>query len=112
MMSIGTEMVLICLESIRDHSERKEVTSQIESTGKLLVPISEEQMDNFLGNSLQLIGKDGENLLVMSTRAYSSLKDDQKKLIEKSSRIIHSSVDTIEVLGGGGVRCMLAEVFS
>lgn len=111
LISIGAEMVLVCLESIRNHLEQQAVTSQIESTGKLVVPITEEQMNNFLGNALQLIGKDGRNLLVMSTKAYNSLKADQRKLIEKSSTIIHSNVDTIEALGGGGVRCMIAEIF-
>jgi len=47
----------------------------------------------------------------MSSQAYNALAAEQIAQIEKHSKILHSDITTIEQLGGGGVRCMLAEVF-
>ena len=55
--------------------------------------------------------EDGELLLVMSTQAYRSLDAAQLQTLEKYNRIIHSPLDTIETVGGGSARCMMAEVF-
>ncbi|MFT7102160.1 MAG: hypothetical protein ACJAYA_000724 [Bacteroidia bacterium] len=47
----------------------------------------------------------------MSTQAFESLNEEQIATIEKTNRILHSSLETIEMLGGGSARCMMAEVF-
>jgi hypothetical protein len=47
----------------------------------------------------------------MSTSAYNSLNENQRKTLEKHTEILHSSLDTIEACGGGSARCMMAEVF-
>jgi hypothetical protein len=47
----------------------------------------------------------------MSTSAFKSLHQNQIKLIEKHTNIIHSDLSTIEKNGGGSARCMMAEVF-
>jgi hypothetical protein len=47
----------------------------------------------------------------MSDQAYKSLNPDQIKRLEKYNEIIHPDISTIESLGGGSVRCMMAEVF-
>ena len=52
-----------------------------------------------------------DGFLVMSKAAYTSLTEDQVNAIEKYCSIIYSSLDTIEALGGGSARCMMAEVF-
>ena len=58
---------------------------------------------------LQLIGDN--SYLVMSNSAYSSLTENQIRMIEKHCSIIYSSLDTIEACGGGSARCMMAEIF-
>ena len=111
MMSVGEDLALVCLDSIRDVQEREMVRSSLEESGRIIVTITEEQVNHFLGNALQLYGHEGKKLLAMSTRSFKSLERWQREKIEASSTIIHYPVDTIEALGGGGVRCMLAEVF-
>lgn len=112
MMSIGQDLVIICLESIRDKGERKRVRESLEKTGRTCVVISENQMCCFAGNVLELCNKDGDKFLVLSTKAYNSLEPDQITLIKQcGNQLIHSPIDTIEKYGGGGVRCMLAEIF-
>lgn len=111
MMCIGEEFAIVCVEAIRDSSEREKVVKSLEDSGRALVPITEGQMNCYLGNALELCNKEGKRYLVMSSVAYFSLEAWQKEIICKSSKIIHCPINTIETLGGGGVRCMLAEIF-
>lgn len=111
MMSVGQEIAILCAESIIDDTERNAVISALERTGKEIVYISAEQKSSFAGNMLQVINADGERIMVMSTQAYESLTPEQIATIEKTNVILHSSLETIETLGGGSARCMMAEVF-
>ena len=111
MMCIGEQFAVICLDAIDDKKERKNVLDHLRSDGKEIIEISESQMHAFAGNMLQVLGTDGERLLVMSQSAHDSLNPDQIAVIEKSSRILSSPLDTIETCGGGSARCMMAEVF-
>ena len=111
MMCLADKFAVICLDCIDDETERKQVVETIEKSGKEIIAITEEQMHNFAGNMLQLHNDKGEKFLIMSQTAYSSLTQEQIKNIEKYSQIISSDLRTIEINGGGGARCMLAEVF-
>lgn len=111
MMCVADKFVVICLDCIDDEMEREKVQETIKSTEKEIIEISEEQMQNFAGNMLQLRNNEGKTFLVMSETAYKSLKPEQISAIEKYSEIIYSDLNTIETNGGGSARCMLAEVF-
>lgn len=111
MMAMAETFVVICLDSIDDKNERKNVVDHIKKDGREIIEITEEQMHHFAGNLLQVIGANDQRFMVMSTQAYKSLRDDQVKAIEKHCGIIHSPLDTIETCGGGSARCMMAEVF-
>lgn len=112
MMSVGTTLAIVCLESIVDVAQREKIQTRLKEDGKVVVPITLEQVNHFAGNVLELRSCDDSSYLVMSTQAYSSFSENQKDVLLKNvDGIIHSSLDTIETLGGGGARCMLAEVF-
>jgi len=111
MMAMAETFVVICLDTIDDKNERKEVINHLKTSGKEILEINESQMHHFAGNMLQVLGKNEKRLMVMSTAAYNSLSAQQIKTIEKNSEIIHSSLETIETCGGGSARCMMAEVF-
>ncbi|WP_080777981.1 citrulline utilization hydrolase CtlX [Chryseobacterium phocaeense] len=111
MMCVADKFVVICLDCIDDELEREKVIETIKNSGKEIIEISEEQMQQFAGNMLQVQNKDGEKFLVMSQTAYQSLNSGQVAAIEKYCEIIYSDLNTIEVNGGGSARCMLAEVF-
>ena len=111
MMCVADQFVVICLDCIDDESERNNVIETIKNSGKELIEISEDQMQNFAGNMLQVQNKSGEKFLVMSQSAYKSLNRDQVSAIEKYCEIIYSDLEVIETNGGGSARCMLAEVF-
>lgn len=111
MMALAEDFAVICSDSIDDLKERKSVIEHLKQDGKEIITITENQMHHFAGNMLQVLGSDGQRLMVMSSAAYHSLADKQIKAIEKSSVIVHSSLETIETCGGGSARCMMAEVF-
>lgn len=111
MMCVADRFVVICLDCIDDELEREKVVETIKGSGKEIIEISEEQMQQFAGNMLQVQNKEGEKFLVMSQTAYQSLSSQQVAAIEKYCEIIYSDLNTIEVNGGGSARCMLAEVF-
>lgn len=111
MMCVADRFVVICLDCIDDAAERNNVVKTIEDSDKEIIEISEDQMQHFAGNMLQVKNKDGQKFLVMSETAYKSLNRNQVSAIEKYCEIIHSDLSTIETNGGGSARCMLAEVF-
>lgn len=111
MMCVADEFAVICADCIDDKQERKIVLDHLKKSGKEIIYITEDQVNNFAGNMLQVLGADEKKYLVMSTQAYNSLNKGQINAIEKHCEILHSPLDTIEACGGGSARCMLAEIF-
>lgn len=111
MMTMGDSFVVICKESVAKKKERKALIKQLKKNKKDIITISWKQMNRFAGNMLLLKGKKDKNIIVMSKRAYKSLALKQIKQLERHGKILYSNIKTIEDLGGGSVRCMLAEVF-
>ena len=111
MMCLGETFAVICLDSIDDKKERKNVINHLKENAKEIIDITETQVNNFAGNMLQVKGANDELYLIMSQAAYDSLTASQIEQLEKHSKIVSSSLDTIEACGGGSARCMMAEVF-
>ena len=111
MMCLAEKFAVICLDSIDDKKERKNVIKHLKQDGKEIIEISEAQMHQFAGNMLQVKGHQNQRYLVMSKAAHDCLTPKQVSAIEKFCPIISSSLETIETCGGGSARCMMAEVF-
>jgi len=111
MMHVGSEIAIVCLESISNTSERMNLQSKLELSGKKIIPITAKQKFNFAGNMLEVQNQKGEKFTVMSKAAYDSLNKAQKENISKYTEIISPEIPTIEKLGGGSARCMMAEIF-
>lgn len=111
MMCLGETFAVICLASIDDKKERKNVIKHLKEDGKEIIDINEKQVNNFAGNMLQVKGKDDKRYLIMSQAAYDTLSPAQIKTLEKHTKIVSSSLNIIEACGGGSARCMMAEVF-
>lgn len=111
MMCVGRRLAVICLEAIRDAAERERVIRSLTETGKYIVDISFDQLNAFAGNMLELHNVRGEPLLVMSRSAWQALTPAQCREIEQRSRPLVVAIDTIERLGGGSARCMLADIY-
>lgn len=111
MMCLAETFAVICLDSIDDKKERKNVLKHLKEDRKEVIVITEDQVANFAGNMLQVRGLDNKRFLVMSQAAHDSLTTAQIKTIEKHCDILSSSLETIETCGGGSARCMMAEIF-
>jgi hypothetical protein len=111
MMCLGESFAVICSECIDDKKERKMVLDNLKQDGKEVILITENQVNNFAGNMLEVRGKDDKRYIIMSAAAYQVLTPKQIEQLEKHGEIVSSSLDTIEACGGGSARCMMAEIF-
>lgn len=111
MMHIGRDLAVVCLDSIPKASEKQQVQKALTKAGKKVIPITPKQKFSFAGNMLEVSNDGGEKFTVMSQTALDSLNIGQIQLIEKYTTIISPSIPTIEKLGGGSARCMMAEIF-
>jgi hypothetical protein len=111
MMCVAETFAVVCLSTIDDKSERKNLLKSLKEDKKQVIDITEEQVTSFAGNMLQVKGANDELFLVMSQAAHDCLTQSQISQINRHCKIISSSLATIEACGGGSARCMMAEVF-
>ncbi|WPO76997.1 citrulline utilization hydrolase CtlX [Flavobacterium sp. KACC 22761] len=111
MMCLGETFAVICADCIDDTKERKMVLDNLKDDKKEIILITEDQVNNFAGNMLEVRGANDKRYIVMSASAHQSLTPMQISQIEKHAKILSSSLDTIEACGGGSARCMMAEIF-
>ncbi|TAH42224.1 MAG: amidinotransferase [Bacteroidetes bacterium] len=111
LMTIGEGFCIICTLAIKDTDEKRLVRKSLTETGHEIIDISFDQLNKFCGNCLQLVNESGEKLLLMSSQAFEAFNEKQLMTIQKYSKIIHTPLYTIESHGGGGARCMVAELF-
>ncbi|MCR5370340.1 MAG: amidinotransferase [Clostridium sp.] len=112
MMSVGSEVAVVCLEAIADPDQREAVRKSLEDTGKTILEITYDQMNHFAGNMLEVRNQEKEPCLIMSQAAYNSLTDEQLEFLESRVNLVTPALDCIEENGGGSARCMIAEIFS
>ena len=110
MMSVASQYVVICLEAIRSQEQQKKVLGAIHQSGKTVMAISYDQLNNFAGNLLQVHNSNGEKIAVMSARALQSFPAVQLEQLRQFNKIISAPLTEIEQNGGGSARCMMAEI--
>jgi hypothetical protein len=109
MMAIGSAFAVVCGESIADRGSRMGVLETLEAGGREIIEIDFAQMHSFAGNLLELAAP-RSRLIALSKTAWSSLGAAQRRALERHGDIVAADIPVIERHGGGGVRCMLAEV--
>lgn len=112
MMNVGSEIAMLCLESIENVIERQMLLGSLKKSGKSIVELNYAQMNQFAGNALEVANESGETFYVMSKTAYDSLSSDQLDKISSSAEIVVIDIPTIEMIGGGSVRCMMTGLFN
>jgi hypothetical protein len=108
MLAIGTGFAVICAESIVGKRSRDAVRETL-GAGREIIEISRAQMQDFAGNVLELAPR-GSRVIALSTTAWHCLDARQRRSLEKHGNVLAADIPVIEHSGGGGVRCMLAEV--
>lgn len=111
-MSVGEKFAVWCPESIKDVSERFRIMKKFAELEKESIDITHDQLYKFCGNVLQLDSKSGDSKIIMSTSAYDAFTPAQRIKLDSYGEIVPVNIPTIEQVGGGSARCMLAEVFT
>ena len=111
MMNIGDGFAVICLNSITNIEEKTRVINELQDSNHEIIDISLAQVNHFAGNMLTLQSPKGK-IVVLSQNAYNSLTQAQIRKLENYCTLIPIDVNTIETIGGGSVRCMVAELFT
>lgn len=101
-LSLGGDWAVFCPDVC---PEPNRVLAELRMTGKRVVLITADQMRNFCGNVLEL-----GDLFVASRRAWSAFTPDQRETLASGKRLLTPDIATIETIGGGSVRCMIAEI--
>jgi len=113
LLSIGSRWAVVCVDAIVQ-SDRERVRRRLAASGREIIEISTQAMSGFAGNILELQGSNARSVLVLSEQARSALLQlDTKaweRLNERVDQVVAAAIPTIETVGGGSVRCMLAEV--
>ena len=109
-MSIGDGFAVICRECI-PNNEQNYVIDKLRNSGHEVIEISFNQLKNFCGNILNVKNENGESLIVMSASAMWNFEEHQAETLRKYGKLVEVSINTIETIGGGSARCMMAEIF-
>jgi hypothetical protein len=109
LLSIGTGFAALCTSAIASPDERRALLERLEATGHELVDLDFTALEAFAGNVLELRGSHGP-VIALSSTALNALGSAARRTLERHGRLVAADVGTIERLGGGSVRCMLAEV--
>lgn len=107
-MCVGSDFAIVA-SSMIEESDKHIVLSTLKKTGKTVIDISEEQVNSFAGNCLELLNSNGKRLLLLSKTAFDSLNEAQLALLPSDLTLLPIAVPTIE-MGGGSVRCMVAGI--
>lgn len=109
-MSVGDGFSVLCSDVITSPEERAMVEEKLLEHGELIT-ITEDQMNKFAGNILQLKSETGDSKIVMSQTAFDAFTPEQRERLEQYGDLVPVEIPTIEKVAGGSARCMIAEVF-
>jgi hypothetical protein len=109
LLSLGTSFAALCIEAVAPE-HREKLVAQIEATGRAIVELDFDQLRAFGCNMLELRRANGDPLIALSVTALRALRDDQLRALESFGELVAADIPTIEAVGGGSVRCMIAEI--
>jgi hypothetical protein len=108
LLSLGTEFAVLCSETVPDES-RKVLIDELEASGRTVIEVDFEQLQQFACNMIELRGRDGP-VIALSAAAMDSFRPDQLRQLERFGALLEAPIPTIEAVGGGSVRCMIADI--
>lgn len=110
LLSLGTRFAALCVEAVAPE-DRDRLIEDIEASGRSIVELTFAQLRRFGCNLLELRSRDGKTLIALSAKARANLRPGQiSRLEELGGELVDADIPTIEAVGGGSVRCMIAEI--
>ena len=107
-MSFGAKFAVLCTEAIAPEY-REILIGEIETGGRTLIEVEYDQMRNFACNLIELKGR-AEPVIALSSAARRSYRPEQLRVLERFGALVEADIPTIEAVGGGSLRCMVADV--
>lgn len=108
MLAVGPSIAVACPDSLEPGDREKLMTAL---QGKDLLEVSRPQVASYCCNLLELTGRNGQPVIALSGTAWRAFDTAQQRRLESMGSLVVCDVPTIEAVGGGSVRCMLAEIF-
>jgi hypothetical protein len=109
LMSLGTRFAVLCVEAVAPGA-RAALLAEIDSSGRMLIDVDYSQMARFACNVIELMTRDGEPVIALSSAALQAFRPDQRRALEEFGELVNVPIPTIEAVGGGSVRCMIADI--
>lgn len=110
MLCIGDQFVVWAPELIPNEHVRQALSHHFDEIGKEQIILTEKQVESFAGNMLEVKSDEGVNCLLLSSSARRALTTDQIFQLRKYASLLPIPVPVIQRVGGGSVRCMVAEI--
>lgn len=108
LLSLGTKFAVVCTEVVAEEY-RRVLLGEIEASGRTIIEVEFEQMKRFACNIIELEGKGGP-VIALSAAAKASFGPAQLRTLESFGDLLDVPIPTIEQVGGGSVRCMIADI--
>lgn len=109
-LSITKKYAIICLDAVKDKIQKSALLQSFKIINKSVINITHDQVRHMCGNVLELYNKRGESLLILSSQAKQHFNSEQLDAIQQFSKLLTVDIETIETVGGGSARCMMAEI--
>jgi hypothetical protein len=109
LLGLGSRFAMLCADVIAEEY-RPVLVDEIEASGRTVIGVDYDQMSNFACNVIELEGRSGEPVIAISAAAKASLQPGQRKTLESFGELLDVPIPTIERVGGGSIRCMIADV--
>ncbi len=106
LLGLGTDFAILCSEAVPSGQR----AGLIDSLKRTVIHVSHEQMQQFACNVIELRGRGGAPIIALSAAALASFTPDQLRQLEGFATLVPIAIPTIEAVGGGSVRCMIADM--
>ncbi len=109
LLTFGSKFAILCTEAVT--AEYRDILiGEIEATGRTIIEVDYDQLRQFACNLIELRSRTGEPLIALSRVALESFRPEQRRRLEDFGDLIDVPVPIIEAVGGGSVRCMIADI--
>ncbi|QIL02405.1 amidinotransferase [Sphingomonas sinipercae] len=108
MLSLGGRFAVVCLDVV-PADQRIGLLEELSALRDEVIIVDAAQMNGFACNILELEGSGGP-AIAMSQSAFEAFNAGQRRRLERYAALVPTSIPTIEAVGGGSVRCMIADI--
>jgi hypothetical protein len=109
LFSLGTHFAVLCTEAVAP-AARAALIAEIEAGGRAIIEVDYGQMARFACNLIELRNRTGDPVIALSSAALAAFTPEQRRALEGFGELVDVAIPTIEAVGGGSVRCMIADI--